>query len=193
MRTRPWLARRAIIRSCQYHDDLGNRRRQHTVVEVQPGSVFRESYSADVDLAEAEPRENNGSDDDAVEPESGVVLAGVGEGFAWHAVVVDKENNLGTEQSQSGPSEETMSPLEGIVELVGHAWVDEDEHHQKEAQNDPRDDDGGKRDLCQMSETLLRSGSRGTYGRQAMDVFMSGHSDEKNQPDSARNTTARVH
>ena len=106
------------------------------------------------------------------------------------AVVVDKGNNPGTDQSQSGPS---LSPLEGIVELVAHAWVDEDEHHQKEAQNDPRDNDSGKRDLCQMSEMLLRSGSRGTYGRQAMDVFTSGHSDEENQPDSAGNTTARVH
>ena len=95
------------------------------------------SDSADVDLAETEPWENNGSGDDALEPESGVVLAGVGEGLARLASVVDKENDLGPDQSQSGPSEETVSPLEGIVELVAHVGVGEDEHHQKEAQDDP--------------------------------------------------------
>jgi len=87
--------------------------------------------STDVDLAETEPWENDGSGDDALEPESGVVLAGTGEGFAWFATVVDKENNLGPDQSQRGPSEETVSPFEGIVELVAHVGVGKYEHHQE--------------------------------------------------------------
>lgn len=85
--------------------------------------------SADVDLAETEPWENDGTGDDALEPERGVVLTGVRKGFAWLATVVDKENNLGPDQGQSGPSEKTVSPLEGIVELVAHGGVGKDEHH----------------------------------------------------------------
>ena len=99
--------------------------------------MLGKSDSADVDLAETEPWENNGSGDDALEPESGVVFAGVGEGLARLATVVDKEDDLGPDQSQSGPTEETVSPLEGIVELVAHARVGEDEHHQKESKDDP--------------------------------------------------------
>jgi hypothetical protein len=60
--------------------------------------VLGKSDSADVDLAETEPRENDGSGDDAVEPESGIVFAGVREGLAWLAVVVSKEDNLGPDQ-----------------------------------------------------------------------------------------------
>jgi len=90
-----------------------------------------ESDSADVDLTETEPRENDGSGNDALEPEGGVMLARVGKGFARLATIVDEENNLGPDQSQSGPPEETVSPLEGIVELVAHGGVGEDEHHQK--------------------------------------------------------------
>ena len=101
-------------------------KRRHTVVEVQSGSMPGKSDSADVDLAETEPRENDGSGDDALEPESGVVLAGVGEGLAWLAIVVGEENNLNPDQSQSGPPEETMSPIEGIVEFVAHGGVGED-------------------------------------------------------------------
>ena len=93
--------------------------------------MLRQGNSTDVDLAETEPRENDGTGDDALEPESGVVLAGVGEGLARFATVVDKENNLGPDQSQSGPSEETMSPFEGIVELVAHVGVCKYEHHQE--------------------------------------------------------------
>ena len=152
-----------------------------------------ESDSADVDLAETDPRENDGSSDDAMDPESGAVLTGVGEGLAWLAVVVDEENNLGPDQSQSGPPEETVSPLKGIMELSTYAGVGEDEHHQKEAQDDPGDNDGGKGDLSQMLAKFLRPGLRGTYGRQTMDVFTSAHSDEENQPDSTRNATAGVH
>ena len=68
-------------------------RERHTVVEVQPGSVLGESDGADVDLAEAEPWKDDRSGDDAVEPESGVVLAGVGEGLARLATVVDEEKD----------------------------------------------------------------------------------------------------
>ena len=102
-----------------------------TVVEVQPGSMLGQGNSADVDLAETEPWENDGSGDDTMEPESGVVLAGVGEGFARLATVVDEENNLSPDQCQSGPSEETVSPFEGIVELVAHVGVSKHEHHQE--------------------------------------------------------------
>jgi len=99
--------------------------------------MLRKSDSADVDLAETEPWEDDGSGDDALEPESSVVFAGVREGLAWLATVIDEENDLGPDQSQSGPSEETVGPLEGIVELVTHVGVGEDEHHQKEAQDNP--------------------------------------------------------
>ena len=93
--------------------------------------MLGESNSANVDLAETDPWENDGSGDDAVEPESGVVLAGMGEGLAWFAIVVDEENNQGPDQSQSGPSEETMSPLEGIVDLIAHGGIGKHEHHQE--------------------------------------------------------------
>ena len=65
------------------------------------------------------------------------MLAGVGEGLAWLATVVDKEDDLGPDQSQSGPTKETVSPLERIVELAAHSGVGEDEHHQQETQDDP--------------------------------------------------------
>jgi len=61
--------------------------------------MLGQGNSTDVDLAETEPWEDDGSGDDALEPESGVVLAGVGEGLAWLTTVVDKENNLGPDQS----------------------------------------------------------------------------------------------
>lgn len=93
--------------------------------------MLGESNSANVDLAETDPWENDGSGDDAVEPESGVVLAGMGEGLAWFAIVVDEENNQSPDQSQSGPSEETMSPLEGIVDLIAHGGIGKHEHHQE--------------------------------------------------------------
>ena len=93
--------------------------------------MLGESNSTNVDLAETDPWENDGSGDDAVEPESGVVLAGMGEGLAWFAIVVDEENNQGPDQSQSGPSEETMSPLEGIVDLIAHGGIGKHEHHQE--------------------------------------------------------------
>jgi len=102
-----------------------------TVVEVQPGSMLGEGNSADINLAETEPWENDGTCDDALEPESCVVLAGVGEGLARLATVVDKENNLSPDQSQSGPPEETVSPFEGIVEPVAHVGVGKYEHHQE--------------------------------------------------------------
>ena len=95
--------------------------KRHIVVEVQPGSVPGESNSANVDLAETEPWENDGSGNDAVEPESGVVLAGVGERLARFAAVVDEENNLSPDQCQGGPPEETVSPLKGIMELGARA------------------------------------------------------------------------
>ena len=155
--------------------------------------MFGESDGADVDLAETEPWKDDRSGDDAVEPESGVVLAGVGEGLTRLATVVDEENNQGPNQCQSSPSEETVGPFEGIVELVAHAGVGKCEHYQKEAQNYPGDDNGGKGDLCRVLAVLLRSGLSGTYGRQAMDVFTSAHSDEENQPDGSGNTTAGVH
>jgi hypothetical protein len=139
---------RAIIRSRQYNVGRVSMGRRRTVVEIQPGGMPGESDSADVDLAETEPWENDGSGDDALEPESSVVFASMGQGLAWFAVVVDKENDLGPDQSQSGPSEETVSPLKGVVELVTQTGVGEDEHHQKEAQDNPGNDDGGKRDLC---------------------------------------------
>jgi len=62
-----------------------------------------------------------------------VVLTSVREGLACLAVVIDEENNLDPDQSQSGASEETVS----IVELIAHSGVGEDEHHQKETQVDP--------------------------------------------------------
>ena len=93
--------------------------------------MLGESNSANVDLAETDPWEDDGSGDNAVEPESGVVLAGMGEGLAWFAIVVDEENNQGPDQSQSGPSEETMSPLEGIVDLIAHGGIGKHEHHQE--------------------------------------------------------------
>ena len=93
--------------------------------------MLGQSNSTDVNLAETEPWENDGSGDDALEPESRVVLAGVGEGLAWLATIVDEENNLGPDQSQSGPSEETVSPFEGIVEPVAHIGVGKYEHHQE--------------------------------------------------------------
>ena len=110
--------------------------------------MLGEGDSADVDLAETEPWENNGSGDDALEPKSSVVLAGVGKRLPWLAIVIDEENDLCPDQSQSGPSEETMSPFEGIVELVAHGGVSEDEHHQKEAQDDPGNNNGGEGYLC---------------------------------------------
>ena len=44
-----------------------------------------------------------------------------------------------------------------------------------------------------MISSVLKPGPRETYGGQAMDVFASAHSDEEDQPDSSRNTTAGVH
>ena len=61
--------------------------------------MLREGNSTDVDLAEAEPRKDDGKCDDALEPESGVVLAGMWEGLARLAIVVGKENNLGPDKS----------------------------------------------------------------------------------------------
>lgn len=88
-----------------------------------------ESYSADVDLAETKPRENDGSGDDALEPKRGVVFASTGKRLAWLSVVIDKKNNLGPDQCQSGPSEESVSPIKGVVELVTHSRVGKDYHH----------------------------------------------------------------
>lgn len=87
----------------------------HTVVEVQPGGVPGESDSADVDLSETKPRENNGSGDNTLEPKSSVVFASTRQGLAWLSVVIDEENNLGPNQSQSSPSEETVGPLKVVV------------------------------------------------------------------------------
>lgn len=53
----------------------------------------------------------------------------MGQGFARLSVIVDKENNLGPDQSQSGPPEETMSPFKRVVEFDTHIGVGEDEHH----------------------------------------------------------------
>lgn len=107
--------------------------RLRTVVEVQPGSVPGESDGADVDLAETDPRENNGKGDDALKPESCVMFASAGQGLACLSVVVDKEHDLSPNQSQSCPPEETVSPLKGVVKLDTDARVGEDDHHQKEA------------------------------------------------------------
>lgn len=131
------LSGRAIIQSCQYHADRVNMGRPHTVGEVQPGSVPGKSDGADVDLLEMEPWKNNGSGYDALQPKSSVVFVSMLQVFAWLSVVVDKENNLDPDQSQSGPSEEAVSPLEGVVVQAAHTRVGEGNHHQKEAQDDP--------------------------------------------------------
>ena len=106
-----------------------------------------ESDSADVDLSEANPWENNGSGDNALEPKSSVVFASMGQGFARLSVVVDEENDLGPNQSQSSPSEETVGPLKVVVELDTDIGIGKDYHHQKYAQDDPGNDNGGERDL----------------------------------------------
>jgi hypothetical protein len=106
-----------------------------------------ESDSAYVDLAETKPRENDGSGDDALEPKSSVVFASMGQGLAWLSVVVDKENDLGPDQCQSSPSEETVGPLKRVVEFDTYIRVSKNEHHREEAQDDPGDDDGGEGDL----------------------------------------------
>lgn len=93
--------------------------------------MLGEGNSTDVDLAKTDPWENDGEGDDALEPESGVVFAGVRKGLAWLTIVVDKVHYQGPDQSQSCPSEETVSPLEGIVELIAQGRVGEHEHHQE--------------------------------------------------------------
>ena len=54
------------------------------------------------------------------------MFAGVGQGFTRLAIVVDEENNLSPDQSQSGPPKETVSPLKGVVELGTHSRIGED-------------------------------------------------------------------
>jgi hypothetical protein len=80
----------------------------------------------------------------------------------------------------------------GIAELDTYRGVGEGEYHQKKAQDDPGDNGGDKGYFCQLSAVFLRPGLRGTHGRQAMDAFMSDHSDKESQPDSTGNTSARV-
>lgn len=72
------------------------------------------------------------------------MFASVGQRLVRLPVVVDEENDLGPYQSQDSPSEETVTPLEGVVELCADAGVGEGYHHQKEAKDNPRDNDGGK-------------------------------------------------
>lgn len=93
--------------------------------------MFGKGNGPDVDLAETEPWENNGNGDYTLEPESGVVLTSVVEGHAGVATVVDEENNLGPDQSHSGPPKETVSPLEVIVEFTTHVGVGKYNHHQE--------------------------------------------------------------
>ena len=102
---------------------------RRTVVEVQPGSMFGEGNSTDVNLAETEPGKDDGQGDNTLEPEGGIVLASVGKLLPGLTAIVDEEDDLGPDQSQSGPSKETMGPLEGIVELTTHGGVGEHKHH----------------------------------------------------------------
>ena len=51
-----------------------------------------------------------------------------------------------------------MSLLKGIVELGARGRVCEEEHHQREAQDDPGDEDSGKGYLCRLSVMFLRTG-----------------------------------
>lgn len=60
--------------------------------------MFGEGNSTDVDLAETEPWEDDGEGDDALEPESGVVLASVGKFLSGLKVIVDEQNDLGPYQ-----------------------------------------------------------------------------------------------
>lgn len=121
------------------------------------------------------------------------MFASMGKGPAWLSVVVGKQNNLGPDQRQSGPSEETVSPLKAVVELFTHTGVGEGDHHQMEAQHDPGDDNSGERDPGRQLTLTLQFWMEGTYERQFVDVFMSGHSDEEDQPDCTRNAAARVY
>jgi hypothetical protein len=109
--------------------------------------MLGESDRADVDLMKANPWENDRNGDNTLEPESGVLFASTRQEFAWLSVVVDKKNNLGPYQNQSGPPEETVGPLKGVMDQAAHIRVGEDEHDQKEGQDDPGYDEGGERDL----------------------------------------------
>ena len=102
-----------------------------TVVKVQPSSMLGEGNSTDVDLAETGPGKDDGQGNNALEPEGSAVLASVGKLLTRLTATVDKEDDLSPDRSQSGPSEETMSPLKGIVKLIAHARVSEHKHHQE--------------------------------------------------------------
>ena len=91
----------------------------------------RERDCADVNLAETDPWKNDGSGNEDVKPEGGIVFACMGQGFTRLAVVVNKEDNLGPDQSQGGPSEETVGPLKTIVKLHTYVGVGKDNHHQQ--------------------------------------------------------------
>ena len=106
--------------------------------------MLGEGNCTDVDLAETEPWKNDGEGDDALKPEGSVVLASVGELLSRLTVVVDEENDLNPDQSQRGPSEETVSQIEGIVEFGTHGRVGKHKHHQEQSQDDPGNNDSGK-------------------------------------------------
>lgn len=127
---------------------------RRTVVEVQPGSMLGESNSTDVNLAETEPGKDDGQGDNTLEPEGSVVFNSVGKLLPGLTAIVDEENDLSPDQSQSGPSEETVSTVEGVVELIAHGGVRKHEHHQEESQDNPRDNESGKRNLCVVGDRL---------------------------------------
>ena len=93
--------------------------------------MSRKGNSTNVDLAETEPGKDDGQRDDTLQPECSAVLASVGKLLPGLAPIVDEENNLSPDQSQSGPSEEPMGPLEGIVEFGAYGGVGEHNHHQE--------------------------------------------------------------
>ena len=71
--------------------------------------MLGEGNSPNVDLAETKPGEDDGEGNDALEPEGSVMLASVGKFLSWLTIIVYEENDLSPDQSQSSPSEETMS------------------------------------------------------------------------------------
>jgi hypothetical protein len=65
------------------------------------------------------------------------VPAGTGELLSALTVIVNEENDLGPNQNQGGPSDETMRYFEVVVELNAHNRVGKREHHQEQSQDDP--------------------------------------------------------
>lgn len=88
-------------------------------------------------------RKRTSKDDD--EPELRGPDEGVSKSLTLRQVVDGEEHELNPDQCESGPSEETMGVLEGVVETLAEGGVGEDDDAEELSQDDIGDGDGADR------------------------------------------------